>query len=236
MLEVLRLALTHGATRNPHLIYALIHKRQLFHHDVDQDAFDHHVRHVDQQVSHCHLHHDGLAWPLVPEASATPCCAAPPAEGHTSVPPLGRQGSGTEALNAEREASALNLIHTVTHFYGAHVEAGRAASAGEVSSHGGAASSSASASSASSSSSSAFCSVDKVVELIKDAAHRSCALHVTDDATGEEVKYKYLEDQNAQHFFTPYLWTQVLQHTNITAAVSWNSQRLRLFDLKEEHL
>jgi hypothetical protein len=46
------------------------------------------------------------------------------------------------------------------------------------------------------------------------------------------VKYKYLEDDKSEHFFTPYLWSQVLVHMQMWSNMSWNSQRLRLFQLE----
>lgn len=40
-LELFRLSLTHGVTRNPHLIYALMHKRQVFEKYQDAGVFSH---------------------------------------------------------------------------------------------------------------------------------------------------------------------------------------------------
>ena len=79
----------------------------------------------------------------------------------------------------------------------------------------------------------AFCSVDRVVGLIREAGVKASGRMQLRPAAGvgEEVKYNYVEDEEADLFFTPYLWSQVVVHAQETAKVSWNSQRLLLFDI-----
>jgi hypothetical protein len=74
----------------------------------------------------------------------------------------------------------------------------------------------------------------QVVELIKEAAARATtALQMVHaDALDSAVKYKYCEDDTSEQFFTPYLWSQVLVHSQMWSNMSWNSQRLRLFQLE----
>ena len=74
----------------------------------------------------------------------------------------------------------------------------------------------------------------QVVELIKEAATRATtALQMVHaDALDTAVKYKYCEDDTSEQFFTPYLWSQVLVHSQMWSNMSWNSQRLRLFQLE----
>mmetsp|Transcript_534 Transcript_534/g.1220 ORF Transcript_534/g.1220 Transcript_534/m.1220 type:complete len:512 (-) Transcript_534:63-1598(-) len=66
------------------------------------------------------------------------------------------------------------------------------------------------------------CSVEKVVQIIKEASM---------SWTGQlkmipVLKYNYEEDSSPQEFFTPYVWGQVLLH----GGLHFNSQKLHLFE------
>ena len=216
-LDMFRLALSHGHTRNPHLSYALIHKRDIF---------------------------DKYSVELVQEQR-----------------PRGR----TDAAAVAREKDAFDTIFAVADFVGAHVEAAlsshlpasapprqvaplsyapdraglQAPQAFSLSPspspqpHSDSAGSAASASN--SRYNSAFCSVDRVVGLIKEAGLRANGrMQPAGAAGGGDVKYNYVEDEEPDLFFTPYLWSQVVVHMQETSKVGWNSQRLLLFDIASE--
>ena len=219
-LDMFRLALSHGHTRNPHLSYALIHKRAIF------DKYS--VEFVQEQ----------------------------------------RPRGYTDAAAVAREKDAFDTIFAVADFVGAHVEAALSphppASApprqGAPLSHAPevagqqapqAASLSPSPSpqphrdsagpaapASNSRYNPAFCSVDRVVGLIKEAGLRANGRMQLRPAAaaggGGDVKYNYVEDEEPDLFFTPYLWSQVVVHMQETSKVGWNSQRLLLFDIASE--
>jgi hypothetical protein len=277
-LELLRLTLSHGLARNPHLIYALIHKRQIF----DKYALDlmyeegaesaagggegaagrgREERQAEEQAFAL-LYRVSNVFSTHVEAALNASAPAPPLHA-AAVSAAGTHASDRQSLHTASKGGAMGAG---VQQHG--VERGTQASTAQLE---GAATPSpcraGGAGDGAGSASNVFCSVDKVVELIKDASQSASvtsAVNGTGLAVGELVKYKYHEDDKPEHFFTPYLWSLVIVHTQVpipstlnpqpqpltpqgnlwagtwcthtqaTSNLRWNAQRLRLFDISTD--
>lgn len=229
-LDMFRLALTHGPARNPHLTYALIHKRAIFDkYSVEfvqqqrpgrwadgaaaareQAAFDIILSVADLVGAHVEA---ALSQQQPATASSASSASSAPWQQRTAAAP------STHAQDWPGEQDkATSLTSTQTR---PSPQASRGSSCPPTSA------------STFSHYNPAFCSVDRVVGLIREAGVKASGRMQLRPAAGvgEEVKYNYVEDEEADLFFTPYLWSQVVVHAQETAKVSWNSQRLLLFDI-----
>jgi len=215
-LEMFRLALSHAHSRNPHLVYALIHKRTVFekysadlilsvlvrvHPDAaseerEKDALDI----IFAVTNFVGAHVEAALSPPTNPLDAKPSQRDSTHASHTTHPPTHPAPSPSPSPNSQASRASSSF--------------------------------SASASATASQYNTAFCSVDRVVGLIKEAGYKANGrICLRSAGAGDEVKYKYIEDEEPDHFFTPYLWSQVVVHTQETGKVAWNSQRLLLFNV-----
>ena len=221
-LELLRLLLTHGVARNPHLIYALIHKRQVFD-KYSAEAMSQGAGVESVDAGDPGLAREAEALRLIDTVTHSFSAHVEAALNHVAGAPADK--SSTSAVP--------NPQHVLTpskHGLGAG-EATQAATPGLPEAP------ATPSTPATQASGAAFCSVDRVVGLIKEAAQSSLVMQqialVMGATSREHVKYQYEEDEEPHLFFTPYLWSQILLHSQTTCNMRWNAQRLLLFTPNE---
>lgn len=72
-------------------------------------------------------------------------------------------------------------------------------------------------------------SAEEIIELIKEASHEWVNLNQANADMNSRLLFHYVEDDQPEEFFIPYIWTRIYYSSGIV----WNSKRIVLFNPDE---